>query len=361
MKKFMSCILVITMMVALSAPVFAESVISTDSLCFTYNGHGEFVATPGNVIMIKNQKIDTLQVGNKISAVPTVDKEIYAINNSDKFLVACSGDKYLLSDKIDVDTQNFENNIENFEKYGVSERLKNDMQSVIEEQTAIGNNNFTIEVYAPALNEATGEVSVMADEPLGTRYYTYYYDGMYHNMKDYSVKYSNLSTGMIKKEGTATLNTAKNFVSFIVSSAGGVSEVVNAFGTYLGVVMSAYDLYKSLFGEVISGTANDYISTNLIYARIVKDTYAQDPVYLDYPNIGCVTHKVWLSHNETYHFYHSKGRGELTSTELNKEIYTENFRDPAPYAIDNGISATHFDFPLMTTIYGKLVRLVGDY
>ena len=62
MKKFMSCILVITMMVVLSAPVFAESVISTDSLCFTYNGHGEFVATPGNVIMIKNQKIDTLQV-----------------------------------------------------------------------------------------------------------------------------------------------------------------------------------------------------------------------------------------------------------------------------------------------------------
>lgn len=53
--------------------------------------------------------------------------------------------------------------------------------------------------------------------------------------------------------------------------------------------MSAYDLYKSIRGEVINGTGDDYIRTNLIYSRIVKETYAQDPVYRDYPNAGCVS------------------------------------------------------------------------
>lgn len=124
--------------------------------------------------------------------------------------------------------------------------------------------------------------------------------------------------------------------------------------------MSAYDLYKSIRGEVITGSGDDYIRTNLIYSRIVKETYAQDPVYRDYTNAGCVSHKVWLDHNETYHYFRTKGSGELTKTPLRKEIYTEHFKNPAPIAIDNGISTTHYDFPLTTSLYGKTIRLIGE-
>lgn len=265
-----------------------------------------------------------------------------------------------MSDKINIDTQNFNNNINIFEQYNISDYLKEDMQQVIEEQKEFGNDFFTIELYAPSLDISEENISTMTIEPLGTQYYTYYYRGKNNNMKDYSVKYSNLNTGMIKKSGISTLSTAKSFVSLIISSSGGIHEVVNAFGTYAGIAMSAYDLYKSIRGEVINGTGDDYISTNLIYSRIVKETYAQDPVYRDYPNAGCVSHKVWLDHNETYHYYRTVGSGELTNTPLKKEIYTEHFKNPAPIAIDNGISTTHYDLPLTTSLYGKTIRLTGE-
>lgn len=104
-----------------------------------------------------------------------------------------------MSDKINIDTQNFNNNINIFEQYNISDYLKEDIQQVIEEQKEFGNDFFTIELYAPSLDTPKENISTMTIEPLGTQYYTYYYRGKNNNMKDYSVKYSNLSTDMIKK------------------------------------------------------------------------------------------------------------------------------------------------------------------
>lgn len=361
MKNLISFILITAMILSVTSPAFAtENSISTleETTVFVYNGHGEYILTDENHIF-KINNVNSLKVGDKITALPTDDEEFYKIYNSDKYLAKTSNDKYLLTDKIDIDIQNFNNNMRVFEQYNISEFLKEDIQTVIEEQNELGNISFKIELFAPSLNILDENISTMAIEPLGTQYYTFYYRGKSHNMKDYSVKYSGLNSKMIE-EGTSTLNTAKSFVSLVISSAGGIHEVLNAFGTYAGIALSAYDLFKSIRGEVISGSSSDSISTNLIYARIVKETYAQDLVSKNYPNAGCVSHKVWLDHNETYHYYRSKGSGELTSTPLRKEIYTEHFKNPAPIAIDNGISTTHYDFPLKTTVYGKTVRLTGN-
>ena len=280
MKKLLSGVLSLIMIVTFATPTFAvnfDAVENTKS--FIYNGQGEFIASGLNLSsMQKENNISSLNKGEHIIAMPTDDSEIYMILNSDKYLVACSENKYLLCDKIDIDIQNFSNNLENFDLYNVSDYLRNDMQNVILEQNALGNEDFKIELYAPSIIDSD-VISLQNDEPLGTRYYSYYYDGVYTNMKDYSVKYSDLSTGMIKKEGTSTVDVAKDFVSLIITSAGGIYEVVNAFGSFAGVAMSAYDLFENAYGEVINGTADDYISTNIIYSRIVKETYAQDLHY----------------------------------------------------------------------------------
>lgn len=70
-------------------------------------------------------------------------------------------------------------------------------------------------------------------------------------------------------------------------------------------------------------------------------------------------HKVWLDNNETYHYYRTVGSGELTNTPLKRNIYRV-FQNPAPIAIDNGISTTHYDLPLTTSLYGKTIRLIGE-
>lgn len=363
MKKIISFILVTAIMITISVPTYAaektENAIDMTNV-FICNGHGEYILFDIDSNITENNELDSFSAENKITALPTVDEEIFKVCNSDKYLVLTANNKYLLSDKIDVDIQNFSNNIRVFEQYNISNYLKEDMQQVIEKQKELNNNFFTVELYAPALVVPEDNVSIMSIEPLGTQYYTYYYRGKNNNMKDYSVKYSNLNTGMIKKSGTSTLSTAKNTTSLVISSASIVCEVVNVFGTYANVAISAYDLFKSLRGEVVTGTGDDYISTNLIYSRIVKETYAQDSVSKDYPNAGCVSHKVWLDHNETYQYYRTKGTGELTNTQIKKEIYTKHFKNPAPTAIDNGISTTHYDLPLTTSLYGKTVKFVGN-
>lgn len=236
---------------------------------------------------------------------------------------------------------------------GISDYLREDMQKVIDTQKKLNNEDLIIEIYAPGF--AYNGIQPLADEPLGVRYYNYYYGGHIYRMKDYSVKYFNLSSGLIEKNGTITLNHAKAFTNFVVSAAGAVSKTVTAFGIF----SSAYDLYKTYCGEVVTGISSDRIYTNLIYNRIIKETYAPDPVYGDYPNAGCISHKAWLDRHDTYQYYGATGNSYLSKPSLNTEHFSENFEDPAPEAILNGISSTYIDGFLSTTIFNTTVRLMG--
>ncbi len=209
-----------------------------------------------------------------------------------------------------------------------------------------------IDLFVPSEYNPNADVSVNTIEPTGTNYYTYTYNGKSYKMKDVSVKYTNMHIDK-KKEGTSTLNVAKNFASLIFASADGISRTIAVFGKYAGIAMSAYDLYKSIRGEVRYGSSGDYINTLIVYSKIIKETYTEDIVMHDYPNAGCVSHKVWLDRNDTYHFYQSKGgTSELTKTSLREEIFSPHFKNPAPTAINNGISSMHYDLPLKTTFYG---------
>lgn len=328
-----------------------DNLNSTSSVCFTYNGHGEFTITNSNAFskIFMKDSLNGLNTGDKIIALPTQDTEFYQIKNTEQYLAVCSEDKYILTDKIELDI--YDDNEKVFNLYNISDYLRDDIQKVIQEQNALNNSDLKIDLYVPSEYKPNTGASVNTIEPTGTNYYTYTYNGKSYKMKDVSVRYTGLSIANTKK-GSSTLNTAKNFASLVFASADGISRTVAMFGKYAGIAMSAYDLYKSIRGEVIKGTAEDKIYTNIPYAKIVKETYAEDTVKHDYPNAGCVSHKVWLDTNETTHFYSTKGKSEFTVTNIKEEIFSPHFKNPAPTAINNGISAMHYDLPLKTTLYG---------
>ncbi len=346
MKKASSWIgllLVFSLALGISAPAFASNVdLSTTEAqqAFLDNGHGEYIL------------LSALSSSRNLSEVVYAEVkdsgDIYQLSDS-KYLSRAYDNVYLLSDKIEVDTEDFANNAVVFDQYNISDNLRTEMQSVISAQKELGNEDLVVNVYAPSINE----IQPLADEPLGTTYYTYTMDGVTYDMKDYSVKYSNLSSGMIKKKDENALPAAKSFFNFVVTCAGTVSKRITAFG----VGLSAYDFYKSVVGEVVTGQSGDLIYTNLIWDKVIKETYCADPVYGDYPNPGCISYKVWLNRHDTYQFYSETGKGELTQPFLSEVKYSPNFEDPCPEAILSGISTTYNDPWIYTTLYGNKIQL----
>lgn len=320
----------------------ADSSTGETRRAFVDNGHGEYaMLTTLSRPKGFSEIVYAEDNGNE-------DEDVYELSNG-KYLLKAYDSIYLLSDKIEVDIENFESNADVFNRYNISDSFRDDIQSVISAQKALGNEDLVVEIYAPSINE----MQPLADEPLGTTYYTYTVDGVTYDMKDFSVKYSNLSSGMYEKKDKDALPAAKGFFNFVVTCAGAVSKKVTAFG----VGLSAYDFYKSVVGEVVTGQSGDRIYTNLIWDEVVKETYCADPVYGDYPNAGCISYKVWLNRHDTYQFYSETGKGELIQPFLNEVMYSPNFEDPCPEAILSGISTTYVDPWIYTKVFDTRIQL----
>lgn len=358
MKRFICFVLSTVLTMMMCVPIHALSIETNDDIItnmtstFVYVGHGEF--RKSETLLINTcTDLNSVTVGRAISASATLDTDYYKINDN-QYLVKVSDDVYFLSDRISIDMTNVDDYYGVFEAYGVSEYLRSDIERVIAQQTMLGNTDFSIELFAPSLYSFDNDVSLMADEPLGTRYYIYNYNGTNFNMKDYSVKYSNLHTDELSYSGVNTLNVAKGFTGF---TAGVVSlssiKYVSLFGTLSGLALSAYDIYQNISGsEVTMSTADDILHTVVHYARVVKETYCQDPIALDFPNAGCVSQKVWIGDCYTYQYYDDTGIPVSSKTTPSHELYSEHFQDPCPMAIECDISTTYYDLPIRATILG---------
>lgn len=346
--KLFAAIISFSMMLTSFIPASADDVMfmETSKQAFINNGHGEYI-----LVSVSTNSIDS---NNDIEIVyaNTIEQGYCYIMADGKYLINAYNDIYQLSDRIEVDVENFSSNSEELNRYNVSEDLRFEIQSIINEQKSIGNDELEIEIFAPSINQT----SSLAGEDT-TQYYTYTLDGVTYDMKDYSVKFSNLHTGFISKTDQEALSTAKAFVNFVVSCAGTQSKIVSAFSTVAGISQSAYDVYKSIHGEVRGAQYGDMIETNLIWDKLIKETYCADPIYGDFPNAGCITYKVWLNRHDTYQFYQDTGEGFLVQPSLNKIMYSPLFNNPCPEAIANGIHTSYVDKWLYTTVFDTKVQL----
>lgn len=340
-------------MVAMIIPVSAENSIGDfKGIKFAeYVGHGEFEISEGLSMGLINENMNTLSDGDRVRVIETEDEEIYKINDN-KYLTLAYDNKYLLSDKIDVCIDDYESNHNMFERYEISQNLRDEIRDVIDKQKELGNDDFKIEIFAPSIAQ-NSDVQIMADEPLGYSYYTYNYYNQTFYMRDYSVKYHNVRTDDYEESGAATLNKAKAFINFIIAITSNWSDTISAFS--LG--QSAYDVYSAMWGPVGSGSSSDIMRTALVYSWIHKETIARD-LYGEYAGSGCSSYKAWLDHHETYQYYGAVGEGYLTKPYIGEELYSEHFQNPAPTAIDYGYTG-YTDYFLRTTIHGRSVVLVG--
>lgn len=357
MKKTIIFLLVLCTLVSISSPALAyiPDLSFSDGVVMQYNGHGEYTITNAINSIFPKTKSDSksISVGDAVFAEATNDSDIYRID-SDRYLTLARDNTYLLSDKISVNIDNFSSNEEVFDRYKISEDLRVDMENVIDTQRELGNNDLVIEVYAPSITSSG--VQLFGNEPIGEFYYTYVGDyGITYYLKDVTVKYSNLSTGMIKITGTNILAKAKGFISIAIDIGSSLNKTVNAFSSVLGFIGSAYDVYKAVSGEVYQGKSGDYMYTNLIYDRVLKATYVRE-ISGTYNMLSYMSYKAWLNRHDTYQYYGETGKGQLTQPSLNLEIYSPNFKDPAHEAVYGPLTDSY----LYATIHGLKVKLSGE-
>ena len=189
-----------------------------------------------------------------------------------------------------------------------------------------------------------------------THYYEFEYKrGKYHNMKDITLKYEGLSTKPETLYGDEAYREAQKYKELVILVGKKIASLVPIFD----YGMTALEVYEITHGKVTTSHSIDFITSNVDYDRVLKETYAQCPVMGDYPRAGAITHKVWLEDCNTQQYYRSVGDTEQSVEFLNKVKHSDNFFNAPRIAFDNGISSTFLDDFIEIGILGTTVRLLG--
>lgn len=337
MKKMVSLLLCLSMVMALSVPAFAasEPVPHDEVIRLQEIGHGEYA-------LAENLFDDPEAPGDYITATATKDSEIYHYKDNQYFVQNGSGN-YMLNDRIDVNIEDFDANQAAFEKYHITDADQKEMKAVIDEQKVIGNDELKIEIYAP---RAAGETT--------TNHYTYTYNGTQYRLQDTVVAYRDIHVGPLEKRGSNVLGLAKEFGDITIDISGVTNVVISLFG----YAQTAYDVYVATYGEVVTGSSDDKMWVTLKYDRLHKTTSVYSNTLNTY-RAGCVSHKVWIEWANLYEYYRSVGEEFQKPYTVNRQLFSPNFERPEIKAIQFAGDYTFIDGYMETKLLGHRLIFSG--
>lgn len=332
MKKYIAMVLSLAMVLGVMVIPAGAAKSSTppsvpDVITVISNGHGQYSAIPpSNGSNNQNPPTDML------TAYATKDSDLFYVSG-DTYLAQVTDNTYLMVQRIPLSTESADANTAIFEKYQLDNDIQDDIANTIEEQRAIGNHDFEIDLFTPSVQRS---VTYPNDN-----YYTY--NG--NNMLDKFVKYSKLSVSTGELTGTSVRNTMSKFKNLLLSAGGIAIPSVALFG----VADSALAFYQSIEGVTVSrGTSADKTYTNISYDKLVKKTfYGVGGSYL----LGCTSTKVWLETNATYQYYHATGKHNYKDEYLNQTRYTPSYNNAAYVALHN-TSSPHDDGSMKVVVRG---------
>lgn len=325
----------------------------------------------GNITKIDTAKTDKMSKSelqksyNAVFATATKDSEIYHYQDNQYFTLAYDN-VFQLTDKIDVNIDDFASNEAMFKEYSVSEDARKEMEAVIAAQKAIGNKELSIEIYAPLVvsdavkGDDAGEVQLLLyGGQTTTDPYSGKFGGVTYSFYDIITKYQGLSASKEIKGSTAA-SSAKAAKDLVVSTA---SSIVTTISGLFGAASSLFSWYTALVSTgVVTGSSGDIAHEIISYARLEKRTFINRGSGY---NLGCITHKVWLDILSYNQQYYNSGTGTMRAepgkTILNKEIYSPNYWNAAAKAAGSIPGAYYDETYLRTTIIGPTTVILKGY
>jgi hypothetical protein len=222
-----------------------------------------------------------------------------------------------LVERINIDVDNYAENLTTFRANSVSSDLIQDIQKSINTQKARGNTEFEVELYVPT--QLNSVLSSTIEQPPSYNHYCSTHNGI--PMRDTLVIYRNASTGMIQKTGTTAKASAGSWINFIVCAGGFASEKFSIFG----FGMSLLDLFTSKNGPVTAGSTSDLTYSNQIFDYIHK---TQEVMVNGRWMRGNISTKAWLNRMDTYQYYNSTGKSLFEQIPINKTLFSINYNNP---------------------------------
>lgn len=350
-KKMMSLALALVMCMTLCVPALAhdntETSKSDNSVTLKSVGHGEFTLDSyTGKGLVAGQQAAHAEYDDTVIAQPTNDSDILKVSDT-KYLVQATDTSYILTDKISISINNFEDTLDMLYEHGVSERSIQSMRQTIVDQQGLGNNDLAIDVYVPS-EMSSGDAT--SRSTTSTSYYTYKDStGYTWKLKDINIQYTNLSSPMVEENGTGVLNKAKGFVNLVITAVGTISKTVSAFGTG----QSLYDAYVAIRGPVVSTSGSDRTYSLVVFDRTEKESQ----VFAEVPNsyiAGKVSHKALVRRMDTYQYYAATGYSELIKPSINKEHYTRYWNNN-----EMTVSRTGWEDYISIKLYDTKVLLNG--
>lgn len=331
MKKIVSSILCLAMVLSCSIPAFAASelAVNDDVIRLQAVGHGEYA-------LVEDSLAVPMSDDAYITATATRDAEIYHYEGN-QYLLRNSNGNFMMNEKIDVDTTEFSNNMVLFDTYDIPELIQEEIKSVMDAQAAIGNDDLGISIYSTVTDSGA---------------YTYPYNGKNYTLRDYTTEFRDIHMGPLRSVGSNTWNVAKQVGDFIIEKTENVTDIVKIFGRFATV----YDFAVAIFGELHTGNGKDEFRVDLLYDRLQKATYVYNTNLGGYQP-GCVSHKVWIDTASVYVF--CNGEQSTRDFSVNKEFYSPNYKKPGDTAVRYAGDNFYTDSYLFTTFLGNKLSFSG--
>jgi len=280
-------------------------------------GHGEFrmIERPSRAEMeanlISNAAVTSAQIGDVVAVAPVTDELLegfYQVGR-DTYLVQMTDTVYLLMEKIEVDTENLQNNAAAFAMRDICEERIEELESLIQEQRDLGNEDFSIELYYPAFLD-TGGFSPLwnVERTSAIWHYTCRY-GRRWELWDVIWAIRGGYPDLISiARGANTRAAAQAFTSMGANSVGMLHPTLSMFGFVGGIIQSAFDLYVASGGRrTFTVHHEDWARYTFRYDRIIKDTRVRRSDLNHGFRTGSLTGRVWVDYVYVMQYYRHGG------------------------------------------------------
>ena len=247
---------------------------------------------------------------NYIYAQSEVDMDILYLQD-DQYLTCAYDNTYVKTDRINIDTFDFDKNYSNFEKYGICEDKVAKIKEMVESQREMGNTEFEYSIYiSEPFTISTSEMSTRANnvEVLET-----------DSARGYITPHLSVSNG------TSTKGIASGLISLAISIGGIFSGSVSILSTGASA-LSAFEAYINQ--SVSVPLASDWQQIQFKYDWLKRTGYVHTTIG---KQVGCVAQKLWIDKLYYYQFY-----GKYKDIVLKK-----NPRGDGSYKTTNSINQTH--------------------
>lgn len=362
--KSVSVIMAVMLLVCTSPGAFAASLIDIPSqgeIFLQFDGHGQYTEVTSAVKTLITNDVNTNDIGCVVVATATDDEDLYYLSGNDYMLRVNAGsteqNTFLRVGRNDIDVESYSS--ETLDEFNLPPALVSRISTIMDEQIAMGNEDFGVSVYLPVSSMDSNEIYSLQSEvsPQGsTESWEEYYTLAGHQFTDSYLKFWNYNCTYSDSSANAS-ETASALVSFGLECIGVASETVSAF-------QFGYSALKTLaialgVTEATAGSGYDAIQVLVTYDAIYRITYwnipggtGQDPYV--------ATCKAWLNTNFTQQTHDDlPSGGYQTETFLNKTMVSPHYDDPASWLYYNYYDAAGIiEGPIYHTILDETFMLV---